>query len=287
MHSAVPNLVEDAALERASGILQMAENTALLAGPVVAGALVASVGVEACYLLNAASFLLSGVAIAAIRGRFEESRLESPTSAGHWLQLRNGLTAARGLRPVRAFLVCGSLVMLGVAALNVGEVVFAREVLDAGSVGFGLLAASSGVGLITGSWIFIRASRAATAEQLYARGLFLASLGLLAAAISPSLPVAMAALAITGLGNGVYNGALLVTVQRTVADELRGRIFALLRGAFNVFLLSAMALAGPAMAAFGVRLVWVVGAAAILAASLLSGLLLRSVSAVAALPERA
>ena len=47
-------------------------------------------------------------------------------------------------------LVVWNVALVGSAAVNVAEVVFAKETLDAGDVGFGALVAASGIGLAFG-----------------------------------------------------------------------------------------------------------------------------------------
>ena len=48
-------------------------------------------------------------------------------------------------------LIVWNVVLLGSAAINVAEVVFAKDTLDSGNVGFGIIVAASGVGLAAGA----------------------------------------------------------------------------------------------------------------------------------------
>jgi ENTS family enterobactin (siderophore) exporter len=89
------------------------------------------------------------------------------------------------------------------------------------------------------------------------------AIGLLTAAVSPSVWVAIVPLAVLGLGNGaavVYNSLL---VQRGAPDELRGRAFTVIMSSNFALVAVAMIVAGPLTDAFGPR--WVYAGSAVLA----------------------
>jgi MFS family permease len=102
--------------------------------------------------------------------------------------------------------------------------VFARDILDAGEIGLSLLAASPAIGavLVAAIFSFAPLSRNVGNKMLIAMAVFgLATIGF---ALSKSLPLSMACLAICGAADmfGIYvRGSL---IQLHTPDDRRGRV---------------------------------------------------------------
>src|SRR5262249_1130494 len=95
---------------------------------------------------------------------------------------------------------------------------------------------------------------------VYGGALLLMSFGAGAAAVSPTVWVAVWCFAVLGIGNGaaiVYNALL---VQRGAPDHLRGRAFTVLMSSTFAVLGIGLIVAGPLPGAVGAR--WVSAAAA-------------------------
>src|SRR5207244_1601542 len=82
------------------------------------------------------------------RARRLQAADEPPESRGHWKEVRAGFALVLGSRALLAVFVSWNLVMLANAGVNVSEVVLAKVSFNAGSFGFGLLWAGSGVGFV-------------------------------------------------------------------------------------------------------------------------------------------
>ena len=80
-------------------------------------------------------------------------RSEDPLTRGHWRDVADGVEARRHrpAAPHRAHRLERRAARLG--AVNVAEVFFAKDTLDAGDLGYGALVAASGVGLALGSFL--------------------------------------------------------------------------------------------------------------------------------------
>jgi len=102
--------------------------------------------------------------------------------------------------------------------------------------------------------------------------------GALAAALSPDVWVATAAMALYGSGNGTAIVCNSLLVQRGAPDHLRGRAFTTIMSANFALLGAGMALAGPATDAVGPRWVFVAAAGLGLAAALVGRALTRGVA---------
>jgi MFS family permease len=115
-------------------------------------------------------------------------------------------------------------------ALNVLVVVAALELLDVGDSGVGYLNGALGVGGLVGGFVaLVLASRGRLAAD-FGLGVALFGLPLVLIGIASSVPVALLALALIGLGNSLVDVSALTIMQRTVPDEVLGRVLGVLEG---------------------------------------------------------
>jgi MFS family permease len=283
VYAGLPNLVSDRDLPQANGLLQTADNLTWTVGALAGGVLVTAAGTDAAYWVNAASFLVSALLILRIRESLEESVREP--SLGRWRDLVEGLALAVRSRALLTVLVAWSIVMLANAGVNVSEIVLAKDVFEAGDFGFGLLVSATGVGLVVGSllagaWLEQRGMRIP-----YSVSIALMAVGFAAAAASPNVWVAAAAVVIAGIGNGVAVVTNAVLVQRGAPDRLRGRAFAVVMSVGYGVLGAGMIAAGPLTNALGARAVWGISAGLLLVAAAAGFALLRGLPAASARVE--
>jgi MFS family permease len=246
-----PDVVElaDLRMERASGIRAGIQRGAELVGAPLGGILVAGLGATAALWIDAASFLFSaGLVLLLVprphRGAANETR-------GRFLaELADGLRFIWRQPLVRAVVAMVLLSNLIEAPLTVVLAVFARE--EYGSAAdFGLL-----VGVLGGSALAGALGYSAIGHRLPRRKTFLVCfsgvpIGYLALAAQPSLPVALAALALSGLAAGPINPLLFTVQTEIVPAELRGRVFGAIRAGAWASIPLGILLGGVAVAAIG------------------------------------
>ena len=150
--------------------------------------------------------------------------------------------------------------MLGVACINVGEVVIAKSSFNAGDFGFGLLFGAGGVGLAIGSFYGGMLAERRPIAGLYGPAIILAGLGYGIAAGAPNVWLASLAVVIAGIGNGASALYNVLLIQRGVPDAYRGRAFTITMSVTYAILGPAMAIAGPVTTALGGRWIWAIGA---------------------------
>jgi MFS family permease len=273
-YAGVPNLVaDDEDLTEANSLLIGVENLAWVVGPVVAGALVASVGSDPAYWINAATFAFSALLVMRIPARRLQS--EESLSRGHWRDVRDGISLVLRAPQLRTVLFVWNVVIVGNAAVNVAEVVFAQESLGAGSTGFGVLVASSGVGLTLGSFATPIFMGSLGLHRLYVLSVVLMGLGWGAAAMAPSLWVAVPLVVVATVGNGMAIVCNQVLIQRGAPDRLRGRAIAVLMSSTYATMAVAMGVAGVLVNALGGRAVWALAGIVYLAGALVALALIR------------
>jgi MFS family permease len=263
LYAGVPNLVDDADLPAANGLLQTIDSLCIAAAPLLGGLVVAAWSPDAAYLANAVSFAVSALLVS----RLAADALQRPATqaASHWRSLADGFRLIASSRPLLAVLVAWGVVTIANAFVNVAEVVLAREAFGAGDAGFGLLVAAAGVGLAVGSFLASGRIERHGVESAYPAAIACMAIGIGIAAVAPELWVAALAVVLSGAGNGVAVVCNATLVQRGAPDAMRGRAFAVLMSVTSATLGAGMLAAGPLTDAAGPRWAW--GVAAILALS--------------------
>ncbi len=149
------------------------------------------------------------------------------------------------------------------------EVVYATRTLDAGTLGYGILLGSWGVGMLVGAAEFAR-RREGSMALLLGASTAAVGIGYLGMAAAPGIVVACAASVVGGIGNGVQWVAHLTALQERTPPGLQARIGGLMESIGAAAPGLGYLLGGLLTAAVSTRLAFVVaGAGALLLAPLL------------------
>jgi MFS family permease len=156
-------------------------------------------------------------------------------------------------------------------------VLFAIEVLDVGSAGYGLLVAAGGVGAIAGSLLAAPLSRAYGRGAALVVSLVVAAAAQTGVGLTSTAVVAGALLGVSGFAFGVWNVAAVSLRQALAPDRLLGRVHSAYRF-LGVGASAVGALAGGLVAdTLGLRAPFLIGAPLLVAAALAAGPALRAV----------
>ena len=267
VYAGLPNMVKSAdELTHANSLLTAVENASFMLGPVLGGVLVAVADTDFAYWLNAVSFLVSAVLVALIRKR----RLQSAESLsrGHWRDVADGIRLVLTSQRLLTVLVVWNLVMVGNAAVNVSEIVFAKDDLDAGNLGFGILVAATGLGITVGSLATPFVMGSVGLRRMYVGAIGLMGVGMLLASTAPTLWLVAPLAAAATIGNGAAIVCNQLFIQRGAPDQMRGRAVAVLMSSTYATLAVAMAGAGLLTGLLGGRAMWTVGGAVWIGCSL-------------------
>ena len=190
-------------------------------GPALAGVLLGSVGVAACFYLNAVSYLAVIAGLLMIRlPPFRRPERTASTLAN----LREGFAFIRGDRLVRTLVwTIAALSVLGFPYVMLLPV-FARDVLHVGAPGLGWLLAASGSGALAGGITLSALASRVPRGRLVLAACFSFALLVGAFALSRSLPLSMLLLAAAGFCMILNNGCVNSLLQSLVPDRLRGRV---------------------------------------------------------------
>jgi MFS family permease len=146
--AAIPSLVPSGDdLVTANGRVQASYSTAQIAGPLLAGLLVAVAPVQQVLLVDAASFLVSAGALAMIGRAFNAPREEGPRRAIRQ-DIADGLRYVLGHPVLRNISAMMALINLVGATVYAQLVVFAKRQLDASDSQVALLYAAGSAGVV-------------------------------------------------------------------------------------------------------------------------------------------
>jgi len=211
---------------------------AQMAGPALGGALIAVGGVTGAYLSTAAGLLVGVVALAMIPvlGRTTSARERSP-----WQDLREGFAYVRRTPAVLLVLIVCSLSVFN-GTISVMRPVFARHVLDVGSVGLGIMGTTLGLGTVMGAVVlsalppFRRPGLAIAASMgLYALCLFLY-------AFAFSFAYILVIEFLLGVASQAWNISTFSGLQTAVPEHIRGRVVSMVFMAVQLLFVGQLAI---------------------------------------------
>ena len=223
LQAVVPAVVEETNLDLANGRLFAAETVANeLAGPPLGG-LLFTMSHAIPFVADAVSFGASGVLLAGLRGDFRASHGERAPSTP-WQDVREGASYLFHHPVLRSLAFAIGAINFGVMAFGAVLVLFAKEILHVGPVGFGLIVSGAAIGGFLGS--FVAARIAARIGRARAVVWALALIGLFSAAVGlTSNPFVAAGLEFfVGFSAAMVNVAGITLRQTLTPNRLLGRV---------------------------------------------------------------
>lgn len=202
-------------------------NVARAVGPAAAGLIIEAGGLGICFLLNAASF----VAVVGSLVRMNVAALApSPPQQRARGQLREGLRYVRGEVGLAVPLLMMAIVGCLAYEFQVTLPVVAARAFHGGSRTYGFMTAAMGVGAVVGG--LYTAGRGRTGLLSLVRSSVVFAVVIAAAAVAPTLPLEIIALAAVGAASVSFLSKGNSTLQLAAAPHMRGRVMALWAVAF-------------------------------------------------------
>lgn len=211
-------------------------HSARIVGPALAGVLIATVGVEPCFALNAASF---AVMIVCLRG------MDTKELSATELVPRQAGAVRAGLRYVRSdpelWIPLGLMAIVGTLGFNFQAILplLARFTFDGGPGAYAALVSAMGVGAVIGA--LVNGARGKVSPLLLAgAAIGFGALSLLAAG-APTLALELVVLAPLGAASVTLAASINSALQLASEPSMRGRVMAL----YSIVFLGSTPIGGP------------------------------------------
>ena len=265
LHTIPASIMPQEVLSRAIAAGATAQQVAVIGGPALGGFLLAA-GTNAVYFVCAAIFVIASICISLVR-------IERPAKSKKAVTLESVLA---GFTYIRKRPVIFGAITLDLAAVLVGSVtallpIFARDILQAGPEGLGLLRSSPAAGALMMSFFLSNIQIDKHAGRIMIGAVVVYGLATAIFGFSYWLPVSMLALAITGAADSVSVVVRHSLVQTRTPNEMLGRVMAVNStftgttsnlGQFQAGAVAALIGAGPGaviggLGAAGIAILWI------------------------------
>jgi MFS family permease len=222
----IPSLVNSPEELTAANVVEnTVSSVGMFAGPAIGGVLLALSGPAAVFALAGGLALWS----AAFVFRVPRDQPPEPAERPHvWAELTAGFSTVLRRRALRVVLGLSAAMALVDGALEVLLVVLALRLLHSGNAGLGWLNSAVGIGSIVGAFLVAMVATHRRLAAGFALGLLLTAAPLAAAAAVSSLPPALILMGALGVGAVFCQVNSVTLLQRSIENEVMGRVFAVL-----------------------------------------------------------
>jgi MFS family permease len=204
-------------------------NMARLIGPSIAGVLIAAVGEQMCFLINALSYLAVILSLLLMRVK---PRVLPSGPARVWQSLTEGFQYVAGFPPIRAILLLLAMISLFGMPFTVLLPVFAKEILQGGANTLGYLMGASGIGALAGALYLARRTTVVGLGRVVVGAAIVMGVALIGFSFTRILALALVFLLLAGLGMIVLMASNNTLLQTIVDEDKRGRVMSFYSMAF-------------------------------------------------------
>ncbi len=204
-------------------------NAARIVGPALAGILITSFGVAICFLINAASFGFSLLALAMLRLAPKERRT---TDESAWMEMKDGLSFVRKDKTIFPLITLISTLALFAFPFEVLLPVFARDVMGQGAREYGWLVSAAGVGALVGALGLATVAARVSRGRLVLTSAVVFGASIVALSFTRSVWVAVVVLVAAGFSMILTTSNTNTLLQTIAPDNYRGRVMSTYTWAF-------------------------------------------------------
>jgi MFS family permease len=215
----VPLMVPREFVGNAIGLNSFAFNAPSVAGPPLAGLLIAASGIAPCMILNA---IVKFAVVAAIV-LMKPAPVSSKSHASFLAAIKEGVAFIYGHDVLRWIYLMLIVTALSVRSYNFLLPAYAVHVVHTDARGLGWLMAATGAGAMLGALSIAALNVRRRAVIWFVSGT-IASIGVMCLGFTDQLGIAAIVLTFIGLGTQSFVGSSNVLVQTLAPDDMRGRV---------------------------------------------------------------
>ena len=215
----VPLMVPRELVGNAIGLNSFAFNAPSVAGPPLAGLLIAASGIAPCMILNAIVKFAVVAAVLLMRPTAVSSKEHNSMFAA----IKEGISFIYGHGVLRWIYLMLIVTALSVRSYNFLLPAYAVHVIHTDARGLGWLMAATGAGAMLGA-LSIAALNVRRRAVIWFVSSLLASAGVMCLGLTDQLTTAAIILTFIGLGTQSFIGSSNVLVQTLAPDDMRGRV---------------------------------------------------------------
>ncbi|MSQ08329.1 MAG: MFS transporter [Dehalococcoidia bacterium] len=206
----------------ANSMMAVVSNAGAIAGPVMAGALLAGTGADAVFYIAAALYMSGAIGILFIRAQKTEAARPAPMAR----ELRAGLSYVRNT-PHIAWLLVISLTTIAHSAIHPLLPFYAKDILNRGAAGYGLLTGAFGLGLFCGSVLLALMPVVKRKGMVILIATLVWDVAMAGFGFSRTFPLSMFLVFVIGVAGAYYGNALVTMLQSMSSDQMRGRVMSI------------------------------------------------------------
>ena len=226
--SLVSDTVPPEYLVNAVGVTALIFNGARLVGPALAGAIIAYSGTGGAFAVQAAFLFIATAWVMKLRPLLRSVESDERARRESYVQsIIKGWKFAWHNEPVRAGILCTTIVSMLIFPFATLLPVFARDLLGVGASGQGLLLAAMGVGALISAGMITWAGHRLERGRVMLDSSLIYGLVIVIFAVSPWYSLSLAVMVVAGVCHVHANALVNTVVQSYSTAEYRGRTLAL------------------------------------------------------------
>jgi MFS family permease len=204
------------------------EGVAILAGPLIAAAVLTAAAPEVVLIVSMTASVLGLIAVAGVRPGSDPSAAMRRHRVKPAAAVLGGFTALWHAPSQGLIVGCFVIQLLVRGLLSVQLVLISFDMFDLGGSGVGWLSSAIGVGALMGAAVTSGLTGRRRLAGPFAIGLVLWGAPIIVLALAHHVAIAAVALVVIGVGNSVLDVAGFTLLQRMGDDKQLGRVFGVL-----------------------------------------------------------
>ena len=220
--SLIRDLVPKGEITNAVALFSVAFNLARVMGPSVGGVLILWIGVGGCFLVNVVSLVISAFELLLIH----LPKRELGSGGKHFVrELKEGVQYIWREPVISTSIGAAYILSVFVTTYQRFLPIFAKEILNVGPGGFGVLMSAPGIGALLSLTFLANLSEESSRKETFLWILVTISPAfLILFCLSSSFPLSVALLACVGAGQAGYRTMARVVIQTQVPYGILGRV---------------------------------------------------------------